>query len=109
MERDDGDALQWIETFELAPGARERGTCCLEPGRWPGRRGDRDAGYARQTATATLKESAGCLCYRSGLPLIATSPCSASQWTRAVLIKVLMETARRLEAESSLSRNFTGI
>ena len=26
------DLVQWIETFELAPGARETWTCCLEPG-----------------------------------------------------------------------------
>jgi hypothetical protein len=32
MERHDGDLVQWIETFELAPGARETWTCCLEPG-----------------------------------------------------------------------------
>jgi len=32
MERRDGDAIQWIETVELAPGARESWVCCLEPG-----------------------------------------------------------------------------
>jgi hypothetical protein len=32
MERHDGDLVQWIETFELTPGARETWTCCLEPG-----------------------------------------------------------------------------
>ena len=32
MERHDGGAIQWIETVELAPGARESWVCCLEPG-----------------------------------------------------------------------------
>ena len=32
MERHDGEAIQWIETVELAPGARESWVCCLEPG-----------------------------------------------------------------------------
>ena len=197
MERRDGDAIQWIETVELAPGARESWVCCLEPGEivaislsasvpvdaalvdldayetwdatdempssprfandtcsveWQAQpssplstvvlasstpastlfRSRRSSRHCRQSTkrqrpvaqriagrrlrTANRpsrieRRGRGCLYLPlwPDLPLIATSPCPASQWTRAVLIKVLMETARRFEAATSLSRNFAGI